>query len=461
VVLNGTRITHAEGGAASALAGSAFSYQGQLTDGDAAVNGTCDFQFTLYDAASEGAQVGESVEKAGIAVEQGLFSTELDFGTAVFDGAARWLSVAVRCPAGGNGDFTALSPRQPLSATPYAIYANSAATALNLSWQNLSDVPQGLNDGDNDTLASLDCAADQVPAWNGEAWGCAVMQGEVGPAGPKGETGATGAAGKDGISPAQVVWVAKSGADFTTVVDALASITDASADKRYLIKIAPGTYEGYIDLKSFVDLEGSGEGVTILRAFGSDENPSLGGSSATMRAAGDMTVEVRFLTVESVAHQADYGTGIHSFNVGVGLVRLTHVIATASGAFLRNSGVWNAAAPVLMTHVTASGSGGEAAAGVTNLYDAPIIMEHVTALASGGPSHYGVVNVFGGSPLIRNAAISGDTGSILNSGQKGWPTPASARVANTMLTGAVGGANFTCLGVYNDSFVALDTSCTP
>ena len=43
--------------------------------------------------------------------------------------------------------------------------------------------------------------------------------------------------------PAQVVWVAKSGGDFTSVALALASITDNSAARPYLIKVAPGTYE--------------------------------------------------------------------------------------------------------------------------------------------------------------------------------------------------------------------------
>lgn len=104
----------------------------------------------------------------------------------------------------------------------------------------------------------------------------------------------------DRVQPiANVVVVAKSGGDYTTISAALAAITTASASNPYVIRVAPGVYlePGGIDLKPYVDIEGSGEGVTILRAFGSDTDPSVDGSSATMRALGVTPAEVRFLTV--------------------------------------------------------------------------------------------------------------------------------------------------------------------
>ena len=57
-----------------------------------------------------------------------------------------------------------------------------------------------------------------------------------------------------------MVQVAKSNGDYATVSAALASITDASKDNPYVIRIAPGIYSEYIDLKPYIDLEGSGEG---------------------------------------------------------------------------------------------------------------------------------------------------------------------------------------------------------
>jgi len=100
--------------------GTAFTYQGQLKSGSNPVNGTCDFQFALYDAASGGTSLGTQT-KTGVSVTNGLFTIpDLDFGAGAFQGDARWLQIAVRCPA-GSGSYTTLAPRQALTATPYAL----------------------------------------------------------------------------------------------------------------------------------------------------------------------------------------------------------------------------------------------------------------------------------------------------------------------------------------------------
>src|SRR5262245_54989716 len=88
-----------------------ITYQGQLKDAGNPANGTYDFQFALFDASSGGAQVGATIAKPGGAVTNGVFSAELDFGSAAFNGAARWLEVSVRL-AGSAGAFTTLAPRQ-------------------------------------------------------------------------------------------------------------------------------------------------------------------------------------------------------------------------------------------------------------------------------------------------------------------------------------------------------------
>ncbi|GAB4404025.1 MAG: hypothetical protein Kow00123_15630 [Anaerolineales bacterium] len=100
--------------------GTAFTYQGQLKKDGASVSGTCDMQFSLWNAASGGTQVGTTQTKTNVAVSRGLFTVQVDFGGSAFQGDARWLGVAVRCPA-GSGSYTTLSPRQALTAAPYAL----------------------------------------------------------------------------------------------------------------------------------------------------------------------------------------------------------------------------------------------------------------------------------------------------------------------------------------------------
>ena len=114
-----------EPSAALAPLGAAFTYQGKLADGvGSPVSGDCDFQFGLWDAAGGGAQVGAICTVSAVAVDGGIFTAHVnvggEFGASAFTGQARWLEVAVRCPAGG-GSYTLLSPRQPLTAAPAAL----------------------------------------------------------------------------------------------------------------------------------------------------------------------------------------------------------------------------------------------------------------------------------------------------------------------------------------------------
>ncbi len=102
----------------------AFTYQGRLTsDGGEPVDDSCDFRFTLWDDPDAGSQVGLLLSLPGVAVTDGLFTVQLDFGE-VFDGTALWLEVAVQCS--GDPGYSMLLPRQALTAAPYAVYAHNA-----------------------------------------------------------------------------------------------------------------------------------------------------------------------------------------------------------------------------------------------------------------------------------------------------------------------------------------------
>ena len=105
----------------------AFTYQGQLHDGGTNANGTYSMTFKLYDAASGGGQIGVTISNSPT-LANGLFSVNLDFGAAAFDGDARWLEITTQT---GNNAPEILSPRVPLLPAPYAIYAAVAATVTN------------------------------------------------------------------------------------------------------------------------------------------------------------------------------------------------------------------------------------------------------------------------------------------------------------------------------------------
>ena len=102
----------------------AFTYQGRLSDQGAPANGAYDFQFSLYDAPTNGNHLGSTLTGTGVGVTNGLFTEMLDFGSSIFTGADRWLQIGVQTNGGTN--FSLLSPRQPLTPAPYAIYAATA-----------------------------------------------------------------------------------------------------------------------------------------------------------------------------------------------------------------------------------------------------------------------------------------------------------------------------------------------
>lgn len=121
---------------------SQFTYQGQLSDGGSPANGLFDLQFKLFDAAAGGGQQGATVTLDNVQVTNGLFSVTLNFGPTAFPGADRFLEIGVR-PGANAGAFTLLTPRQPLTSTPYAIRSLSAATADGLSLACVNCVTSG------------------------------------------------------------------------------------------------------------------------------------------------------------------------------------------------------------------------------------------------------------------------------------------------------------------------------
>ncbi len=112
--------------------GSAFTYQGRLLDGANPARGNYDFQFTLYDAPTNGMVVAGPVTNALTSVSNGLFTVLLDFGAEVFGGGDRWLGIGARSN-GAAAPFTLLAPRQLITPTPVALAARFASNAATVT----------------------------------------------------------------------------------------------------------------------------------------------------------------------------------------------------------------------------------------------------------------------------------------------------------------------------------------
>ena len=137
----------------AAAQSTAFTYQGRLTEDGGPANGNYDFQFKVLTAQSNGSQLGGILTANGVMVTRGRFTVPLDFGAGIFTGPARWLEIGVR-PNGSVNAYTTLNPRQPITATPYAIQAANANVAA-----LANSVPNG-------AIGSAQLAANAIQATN-------------------------------------------------------------------------------------------------------------------------------------------------------------------------------------------------------------------------------------------------------------------------------------------------------
>jgi hypothetical protein len=121
--------------------GTTFTYQGRLDVNGTPANGVYDFSFRAFNALTNGSFFGGAVLVPAVAVSNGLFTVSLAFNPAAFDGSARWLDIGVT--TNGGATFSSLTPRQPVTATPYAMIAGNVTGAIPLAQLPPSVVTNG------------------------------------------------------------------------------------------------------------------------------------------------------------------------------------------------------------------------------------------------------------------------------------------------------------------------------
>lgn len=214
---------------------------------------------------------------------------------------------------------------------------------------------------------------------------------------------------------------------------AVAAISSPSAANPYLVKVEPGVYDlgtGSLLMRPYVDVEGSGEGVTTITS-------TVATGFGTV--VGTDNSELRFLTVKNTGEAGQQVVGLFSDRTSP---RYTHVRALVSGGAENQAIHISNGAPVL-DYVTASASGGGTAIGVANFNGALTVSNSTFGAADAAGANTGLLTTFGGTLRATNSTMTGSGGEIAS----GLKTNNGVHtLANMTLSGS--GAT-TSYGIYN------------
>ena len=204
-----------------------------------------------------------------------------------------------------------------------------------------------------------------------------------------------------------VIVVAKSGGDFTDPMSAMNSITNATAENTYLIKIMPGIYnivgrDTVLEAHSYVDIEGSGKDVTVLRK--SD-------GWTAMHVADVTKSELRNITIESVTGgMTQYAipliiAGPLSFqaeNVNI------NIVFGAYGAD-NSIGVWFAGGKSTFKNIKVTISGGDSNlfSGFWLMNSGNTILENVTVESLVNVNNFSAIHYRGSDVMVKNLKVAG------------------------------------------------------
>lgn len=174
----------------------------------------------------------------------------------------------------------------------------------------------------------------------------------------------------------------------TRLINALAGITNASATKRYVVKVEPGIYEvgsTGLQMKPYVDIEGSGEQATVIRGTG---GPNFDITYGVVKLAGSS--ELRDLKVLCEGLPGTTAIGVFGSNVHGS--RITNVTIESSGGDaawgLRHGG--SLSLVVSDSRIVVNGPASGESYGIVNLSLGNLRVQRTDVTLSGSSFGYGL-----------------------------------------------------------------------
>jgi hypothetical protein len=264
--------------------------------------------------------------------------------------------------------------------------------------------------------------------------------------------------------------------------NALAGISGASASNRFLVKVEPGIYDmgsSKLQMKEFVDIEGSGIGATTLtRSSGLDwfDGTVAGATNSELRfltventGGGDQSVaivaqdinpfSVRWVTAKASGGDENAAILVHGDGAHADLYGSSFTATGGTNAF----GVYysgGCSATMDLVEVNASGASTNNWGVRQNRCNAtPIRNSRITSTGMGieGDSSCGLFCI-GAGPFvaIQNSFIHGTTNSVHSA------CCMQTRISSSMLSGGALSSPFTnCIYVWDENYTAADATTCP
>lgn len=367
----------APGGSERIPQGAALTYQGRLEQSGAPYSGSADLRFELRESGDPGSlQVGETFSVDGLAIVEGVFTVELDFGFAAFNGQTRYLAVSVRAPSdpSDSAPFVDLLPFQKITSAPYAAFA--------LSGNPGPAGPTGQT-GPQGPTGPAGPAGAQGPAGPTGPQGAAGPMGPIGPTGPIGPIGPQGVQGPQG--PAGDSHWSISGTATYYLAGNVGIGTSSPAERLHV-------------------LGGTGTSIMVERNGGAQVRVTPNLFDASIGTANNMGL--RLITNNAVRATLDT-----SGNLGIGTIAPANRLTVNGGADVVGDLGVGVAAPEAKLHVSATNEGRtllDTSTGFTNTLRIPLAIRATTggAMSDG----FGASLLFQGRDsdgLVRNFGLIG------------------------------------------------------